>query len=58
MSGYLQERQANSKMGRPTGQIDTLLKYEFGNAEYELKNLTKLAFIYERHPDEFQEIAS
>jgi|LauGreDrversion4_2_1035121.scaffolds.fasta_scaffold457630_1 hypothetical protein len=34
-----------------------MITYEVGNAEYDLKNLEKLAFTYEKHPQEHQEIA-
>ena len=49
LNEYLGERQVNISTRKATSKVDTLLKYEIGNAEYELKALEKLAFTYERH---------
>jgi|LauGreDrversion4_2_1035121.scaffolds.fasta_scaffold662185_2 hypothetical protein len=43
-------------MNKATGQVDTRIKYKVNDAEYELKNIEKLAFKYERHPQETPDI--
>ena len=53
----LKERSMNQRMGRPTGSVDTVIRYEIGNAEFEFKILDRLAHTYTNYPNQHTDIA-
>ena len=57
LTEYLAERTQCQRTGRPTGKADSIIKYEIGNAEYELKNIEKLAYEYDRNPQAHPEVS-
>ena len=38
----IKERQMNQKMGKPIAGVDTIIKYDISNAQYEFKQLDLL----------------
>ena len=45
------------KTGRPVAGVDTLLRYDVGNAQYEFKQLDELQYTYQRYPNRYQDIS-
>ena len=63
---FLKERALNIKMGQTTGkvivillksiQVDYLLNSNIDNLRFDLKNMEKLAYIYENEPEKHPEL--
>ncbi len=50
LNEYLKEREILKRTGRLTQKVEAMIRYEVGNMEYDLKELEKLSFLYQKHP--------
>ena len=56
LSEWLGEREFNVRSGKQSTRVDYLIKNEIESAEQNMRNLDKLAFLYQSKPQEYPDI--